>query len=241
MTDRFQLFSKMANGLLSYAIDAMFGDKATGKGSTMVILVGILAAVAILIVLLYAGAETVFLLTRKNFGGKGVKKVRGFISFAAFMYLAYFCYSMSVDYYGYWAAYGSEGSYWYASLTFLVLALLTLVRSFTAPAKFLFPEGHEDEMFNIYRGSSWLLSGLLKEKWDQSLVQDVAEPFLFVAIGLYLTSFNYVWGVPIMFLGFSCWFHLAVEAGAGFFKERKLLSNGGRVTANHISSSLAAR
>lgn len=241
MTDKFEKFTQVAKSVGGYLLEAAFRGNGKNTGNNAALAIMAFIALVILTILLYAGAETAFLLTRKNFGGNGVKKIRAVVSFGVFMWLAYFCYSMSLDYYGEATALGSELSYWYASLTFLAIAVLTLIRSFTAPAKSILPDDHPEAWFNSYRGDSWLFSGLLKENWPQSLVQDVAEPFLFVALGLYLASFNYVWGAPIMFCGFSCWFWLGVESALGFFKERKLLSNQGRMFAEQSFSPLVAR
>lgn len=224
MNERFELFSKMANGLLSYALEAFFGNSNKDKGDNMFILLVLVIALALIIVLLYAGAETVFLLVRKNFGTKGVKKIRAIIASIAFFVLAYLSYYFSDNYFGEIMVLGSEASYWWASITFLFVALVVLSRGLSAGG-----EDDTDVIDPIYRGDSWLLGGLVKEGVSQSTVQDVAEPLFFLALGFFLFSYNYIWGLPFIFCAISCWFHLAVESAFGFFKDRKELSNEGLV------------
>lgn len=226
MKNRFELFEKMANGLLTYAIDAFFGSNVKGedKQSNFLLLLVIIVVLSVLIILLYAGAEVVFLLTRTNFGTKGVKKLRAVLASLTFLGLGYFCYSCYKNYYGQIMDFGSELSFLYAAITFLFVGAVVFIKGLTVGGK-----DDTDVLHKIYRGDSWLLGGLIKEGVKQSTVQDVAEPVLFLVLGFFLFSYNYIWGLPFIFCAISCWFHLTVEAVAGFFKERKQLSNEGLV------------
>lgn len=222
--ERFELFKKFSNSILSYAIDAAFGSNAKDKGSSVMLLLAIILALILLIVFLYAGAEVVYLLSRNKFGTKGVKRIRVLLGSFAFLGLAYFCYNVYRDYYGASAEVGSQISYLYASITFVFVGVVVLAKGLTAGG-----EDDKDVIDPIYRGNSWLLGGLVKEGVKQSIVQDIAEPLLFLALGFCLFSYNYIWGLPFIFCAISCWFHLTVEAVFGFFKERKELSNEGLV------------
>lgn len=224
MTNRFELFKKMGNGLLSYTLEAFFNDSTGKKTPNALAAIAIVVGIILLVVLFYAGAEAVFLLTRTNFGTKGVKKLRAVLASLAFMVLAYFCYNCFKKYYGQIMDFGSEASFGYAALTFLFVGVIVFIKAITAGGK-----DDSDVIDPIYRGDSWLLGGLVKDGIKQSTVQDVAEPMLFFALGFFLFSYNYIWGLPFMFCAISCWFHLAVEAVAGFFRERQQLSNEGLV------------
>lgn len=234
MENRFELFSKFSKGLLSYFLESFFGSGSKDKESNFLVLLAILICFSIFLALLYAGAEVVFLLTRTNFGTKGVKKVRAVLGSLVFLGLAFLCYRFNQDYYGIAIEIGSELSFLLASVSFLLIGIVVLFKAMTIGGK-----DDNDVIHSAYRGDSWLLGGLVKEKWQQSNIQDFAEPVLFLAIGAYLFSFNYVWGVPFIFCAISCWFHLAIEAVFGFFKDRKALSNEGLVYAqNHRTSQI---
>jgi len=224
MSDRFNSFAKMAQNLSAYAMEAWFGVGAKDKGGNILIFIIIITAIAILVALLYAGVETVFLLTRTRFGTKAVSKFKVVVSSVAFIGLSYFCYTCYKNYYGEVTALGSELSYLYATFTFLFIGAVVFFKGLLAGGK-----DDSDVIHPIYRGDSWLLSGMVKEGVSQSIIQDIAEPFLFLALGFCLFSYNYIWGLPFIFCAISCWFHLGVESVAGFFKERKDLSNEGLV------------
>jgi hypothetical protein len=231
---RFDLFKKMGNNLIGYGVDAMFGATAKDKGGTFIVLLFFLIALGILVALLYAAVEVVYLLVRNKFGTEGVKRLSVFGGAIVFLYLAYFSYGSYKDYYGFVADLGSQISYLYASITFLIISIVVLAKGVSAGG-----QDDIDVIDPIYRGNSWLLGGLIKGGIRQSTVQDLAEPLLFLAIGFCLLSYNYVWGIPFIFCAFSYWIHLGIEAAFGFMGERKKLSNQGRVyTENRTISKI---
>ncbi|GAB5552878.1 MAG: hypothetical protein Sapg2KO_24690 [Saprospiraceae bacterium] len=220
--ERLKLFRKMANGLLSYALEAFFGNTVKEKGSNMAIFLVLIILLIAFVMLLYASCEVVFLLLRNKFGTKGVKKSRALLASILFLILGYFSYKWHTNYYGEIVSFGSEESYLYASFTFLVVGIIVLFRGITVGGK-----DDSDVVDPIYRGNSWLLGGLVKEGLKQSVVQDILEPLLFLAFGFFLFSYNMVWGLPFMFCAISCWFHLGIESLFGFFGIRRDLSNEG--------------
>lgn len=222
--ERLNLFRKMANGLLSYALEAFFGNTAKEKGNNMVIFLAMIIFLIVFVILLYASCEVVFLLLRNKFGTKGVKKSRALLASILFLGLSYFSYKCYIDYYGDIMSFGSEESFFYASLTFLVVGVIVLFKGITVGGKDDF-----DVVDPIYRGNSWLLGGLVKEGLKQSVVQDILEPLLFLALGFFLFSYNFIWGIPFMFCAISCWFHLGIESLFGFFGIRRDLSNEGLI------------
>ena len=187
MDNRFDLFRKMGNGLLSYALDAMFGNTSKDKGGNMILLLGALILIGLVAIFLYAGAEAVFLLVRNKFGTKGVKKTRAMLAGLTFMVLGYFSYDAYENYYGVVVSYGSELSYFYAAITLFAVGAIVFFKGLTVGGK-----SDDDVLDPMYRGNSWLLGGLVKDGWSQSMVQDVAEPLLFLTLGVFLMSYNYM-------------------------------------------------
>jgi len=161
-----------------------------------------------------------------------VKKIRVFLASIVFLVLAYFCYSSYSDYFGMMTELGSETSFLYAAITFVLVAITVLTKGLTAGGK-----DDDDVIDPIYRGNSWLLGGLIRDGVKQSVVQDIAEPFLFLALGFFLFSYNYIWGIPFIFCAIACWLHLAIESIFGFFGERRDLSNQGHLHSKNYAIS----
>lgn len=221
MNSRFELFANFSEGLFKYALDAFVGTGNKNKGNNMMIILALILVLFIFIALIYAGVETVKLFFRNNFGSKGVSMIRAIISAIAFLVLAYLCFTGYSDFYFDYEAYGSQESFLFASITFLFVGLIVFVKAILARVR-------DNKVYDpIYRGDSNLLSFLVKGGWNQSMVQDLAEPLLFLALGVYLFSFNYIWGLPFIFCAISTWLHLGIEAVFGFFDERKELTNEG--------------
>jgi len=147
----------------------------------------------LLIILAYAGVETVKLLLRKGFGKKGVSISKAVISSIVFFVLAGYSYTYYSAYPSYVADYGSQASFLYASVVFLLVGLVVFLRAVMVQIK------NSQVIDPIYRGNSNIFGFLIKDGWSPSLVQDLAEPLFFLSIGVYLLSFNFIWGAPFIF------------------------------------------
>lgn len=218
---KFAMFSKFSNGLFKYAIDAFLGADNKNKEGNMMLIIALVLAVFIFIALIYAGVEVVKLLFRKNFGKQGVSMFRVVLCAIAFFALAGFCYVASTDYTYELESLGTKESFFYASIFFLFLGLIVFIKGILSKVK------NNENVPPIYRGDSSVLGFLIKGGWSQSLVQDLAEPLFFLALGVYLLSFNFIWGLPVIFSAVSTWLHLGIESVFGFFDERSELSNKG--------------
>ena len=154
MDNRFELYAKFSEGLLRYSLDAFVGTGNKSRGHNMLFILVIILALFIFIALLYAGAETVKLLLRNNFGNKGISVTRVGISVVAFFALSYFCFTIYSDFYYEYEVYGSQESFLFASILFLSVGLIVAIKAILARTQ-------DNEVYSpIYKGDSNILSFL---------------------------------------------------------------------------------
>ena len=210
-----QIFNRLTGSIWKYAFETTVADsKDPNKRRSGNILFLIIVAI-----LAYAGVEAAKLLFRKNFGKKGISITRMVLSIIAFLIIS------GITFYYYTtftledASIGSKESFLYTAIFYIVLSGYILFRGINSISK--------NPKIEAYRGDSYLLGFLMKGKkgWSQSLVQNLAEPLLLLAFGIFFTGINLFWGIPLIFCAISCWVHLLLETIVGLVKERNYLSD----------------
>jgi hypothetical protein len=121
--------------------------------------------------------------------------------------------------------YASQSSYLATAVFYIILSLYILVKAILSKIN------NRRVINEAYRGDSFWLSFLMKSGWQQSLVQNLAEPMLFLAFGFFLLPVNLYWGIPLIFFAVSTWAHLGMEAVMELDEIRNSLSNKGYVYA----------
>lgn len=193
-----ELFSMLSKSFWQYLLESFTAgsknpkkDEATNMA--MLLLVAILA---------YAGVEAVKLLFRSNFGKGGVSTTRMVLSIIVFLLLAGFSFQ-------FYYVYDADPTDWASKSSLLATAIFY----FFCVVYMIYNGGIKSRNNNVhpnYRGDSALL-GFLVVNWKQSMVQNLAEPMLCLALGVYFLPFSYLWGIPLIFCAISAWLHLAVE------------------------------
>ena len=85
--------------------------------------------------------------------------------------------------------------------------------------------GKNEQIHPSYRGDSYVLGFLEKRGWTQAKIQNVAEPLLVLSIGVLLSVYNILLGIPLIFSALSVWIHYAYEAIGGLIEARDMLSD----------------
>lgn len=182
----------------------------------------ILAATAML---MFVGTEAVKLVFRNNFGSKGVSIVRAVLCFLAFGAISAASIAASLYPQQGFEIIGHPISFFVMGLFYAVLAFYVLIKAIVQKAR------SKDQVHPQYRGDSTLLSSLMKSGWSQARVQNLAEPLLTLGIGVFLTAFNLLWGIPLAFCAVSVWLHQLLEAIYGISHVRDALAEKGYNTA----------
>lgn len=175
-----------------------------------------------LALLTFVGAEAVKLVFRTNFGSKGVSILRAFLCLLAFGLIATAAFAA-------WhqgptessEQIGSEASFFAMGVFYGALGLYVFIKAIVQKVR------AKDTVHAQYRGDSYLLSSLMESGWTQARVQNLAEPLLTLALGVFLTAFNLVWGLPLLFCAISVWLHQLLELVFGVSHVRDMLAEHG--------------
>lgn len=217
------LFNKLAKGFGSALLESALDDK-NKKAENLATILGVALFTLITGVILLSGTEASSLLLRKNFGRKGIYWLRLVLSIICFIVIGGISYYMYLDFKEKPIVAFSAESFFYGAIFNWFLAVVLILKAVYERNK------KEDKTYHIsYRGDSYLLAFLMKSSWKQSTVQNFAEPFLLISLGVFLSSYNPLMGLPLLFCGFSSWIHLAWERIKGLLPLRNLLSNKGYV------------
>lgn len=191
-----EYFNKLSDNFFKYLFEAFTDDSKDSRASTILFLI-------VLAFLAYAGVEAVKLIFRSNFGRKGVSIARLVISVICFLTIGVFSYYYYVNYDGSGIGWASKSSFLASVITYSFLSIFILFKG-------VFKRNNLKVNQN-YRGDSTLLGFLVNDNWKQSQIQNFAEPLLCFVIGIYFSSFNLLWGLPLVFCAISAWLHLGVE------------------------------
>lgn len=177
---------------------------------------------ALLGVLFFVGSEAVKVIFRKNFGKKGIDTTRIVLCSIVFILIGVFAFFLSKSNNHSFAA-ENQTEFLIAAIFYIILSVYVLVKGFGAIEK----AQKNDNAAPNYKGDSELLSFLITEGGNQSTVQNLAEPFLLIVLGLFLASFNFLLGLPLMFCGVSVWVEQVLEKIFGVNQVQETLNQKG--------------
>jgi len=152
---------------------------------------------AFLALLAFVGEEAVQIIFRKNFGKGGLDPIRIIVCFLLFeiIAVAFFLTGLFAD--DSLEVIGSRLSFFLASGFYAVLGFIILLKGIRG-----IKEAKEDYLLS---GESAFLSFLTKDGWSHSKIQNIAEPVLTLAIGVFFLLINIPWGIPIIYCALSVW------------------------------------
>lgn len=164
---------------------------------------------ALLGIFIFVGAEGIKVFFRKNFGKEGISLTRVIICFLSFIGISAISFSLIDDSS---SKLGSQLSFGIMGSFYVFVAFYILFKGIQAKKE----SRTNTHLYDDYKGDSILLDFLIKEGWKQSTVQNVAEPVATILVGIFLTFFNYIWGIPLFFCAISLWLNQLVEYIFGF-------------------------
>lgn len=172
----------------------------------------------------YAGVEFVKILFRKNFGKTGLRSSKLIFVCIALAILVVFAAIGYADYENvknYWI-YGSKNALLFTAIFYSFLILFVAIRGLIEKNR------NNIHPISSYRGTSTVLSFLIEQGWKPSLVQNLAEPILLMAIGVFLIpTTSLLLGGPLVLFSISYWLHLLLETLMDFHNERNQMANTG--------------
>lgn len=209
------IFKQISTSFPKYLFESIVNGK-DERTSNVVVLMS-------LALLAYAGVETTQLAFRRNFGKKGVSPTRFVLSSIAFFVIAWFAYSFHTGkFIGDW--WGAQSSFLFTAIFYLILGLYTLITGIIAASK-----DNPNVFDEFYRGDSFLLSFLVAGGWKPSLIQNLAEPLLLFAIGVFFLPYSLLLGLPLVFCAISTWLHAGLEFYLEVGEERNRFANEGHL------------
>lgn len=154
----------------------------------------------LLAMLAFVGEEAVQVLFRKNFGPGGLSALRVIVCFILFEIIAviFFLFGAFAD--KSLDVVGTHASFICAGIFYVVLGFVVLMKGLKGIAK----AKNSDRPYK-FAGESAMLSFLVKDGWSQSKTQNLAEPVLTLAIGIFFSFVNILWGIPVIYCALSVW------------------------------------
>lgn len=181
-----------SEGLLKQLLDSIFRPSTPGTENR-----GLLAALGLFA---FVGEEAVQVLFRKDFGKDGLDRLRLVLCFILFEILAAICF-LTWHYADHpLENIGSEQSFVWAGIFYLILGFVVLQKGSRDYEKAL-----ASKKPYKYTGDSALLEFLASEGWSQSKIQNFWEPIFVIGIGTFLSFINLLWGIPVIYCGLSVW------------------------------------
>lgn len=207
------VFQSLGGSFFRYGIDAL--DK-RNKGAQLRFFLVSLA------LLTYVGVEIVKLVFRDNFGSKGISPIRVILSVIALFTIAgvslIMTFGSKQDFEG---INGNPAEFFVIFIFYLSMAIyisLKALRAYKHP---------NDKIHPNYRGDSTILTFLMNDGWSQAKVQNLAEPLLVMALGIFFSIVNVVWGFPLICCAISVWLHMILEYFMGISSVRDILAQKG--------------
>ncbi|MFK7979271.1 MAG: hypothetical protein AB8G86_04780 [Saprospiraceae bacterium] len=181
----------------------------------------LLAVALVFLLFIYGGVETIKLVFRNNFGKKGLHLWKALLAIFAFGLIAYLAFDI-------YQSYDLEplpfvapkNSFLYTAIFYAILTLFLSIKLGVEFRKRV-DNNHHDS----YRGDSTILGFLEESGWEQSKIQNAAEPLLILAIGIFLSPLNLLLGIPLIICALSFWIHYAYESLRGLLEVRNELSD----------------
>lgn len=207
------VFESLGGSFFKYLIDSTDDKNKSAQMRLMLVAMAILA---------FVGVEAVKVIFRNNFGSKGLSLFRVILSAIAFGVITGVSYTMWMENSSDMREFGSPMSFIMTACFYALLTIFVLVKGIVQKTK-----KPNDEVHPQYRGDSVLLGFLMKEGWSQAKVQNLGEPLLTLALGIFLSAVNLIWGIPIIFCAISVWLHLIMEAIFGVSQVRDVLAERG--------------
>jgi hypothetical protein len=181
--DFFSLFGRIVGQNILESDD----PKKTGDLKVPLAVIGVLA---------FVGNEAVKVLFRRNFTFSPLGWIRMVICvlcFGGISAISFVCVN-SKESFALKSA--SPDAHLASGVFFAILAITVLIKGLKHADKHSLYE---------YSGDSVLLSFLKKDNWKEPYIQNFAEPFLVLAIGISFTFFDYFAGTTIIFCALSVW------------------------------------
>lgn len=155
--------------------------------------------IALLAFLAFAGAEAVRVLTRENFGRKGINQGRLWICFLCFIGLGMVGIS------------GSNRQSENLSGTFLIVTAFYIIIEGYRKLKHAINDSNYQGDYGDSRGFIYARDGVPKEK-AIDLTHRIVAPVTFIAMGVGLCFYSFLLGLPFIFCGVSV-------IGEGFIRD----------------------
>ena len=173
-------------------------------------------------VLFFVGSEAAKVIFRKNFGKKGIGTTKLLLCSIVFILIGIFAFFLSKSN-NHSLVVENQTEFLIAAVFYIILGVYVLVKGLGAVEK----AKNNDSAAPNYKGDSELLSFLITEGVQQNTVQNLAEPFLLIVLGLFLASFNYILGIPLIFCGVSVWVEQVLEKIFGVNQVQETLNTKG--------------
>jgi hypothetical protein len=203
MNDSEDLYDNLSRGFVKDTGKHIFTNNSTTKEGISVedkMLLGLLG------ILLFAGAEAVKIVFRRNFGRRGVHLGRIIISFLAFIGISIIAFSAMNSQTEFATSTGSSDAHFITGMLYIVFALYILVQGNQVQRI-----AKNSTKLSEHTGDSYLLGFLSRDKWSQDTIQIFFEPFTVLAIGIFFCFFDLIGGIPIIFCAISIWGNLLIR------------------------------
>lgn len=174
-------------------------------------------------ILLFVGAEGVKVMFRNNFGKQGLNLFRVILCTLVFWGIALISYVNFDDYTQDMYIWGSQKSLLYTAGFYSFFGLFVLIKGIIEYTKAI----QRTDIHPYYKGDSYILASILSEKISNKRLQMVEEPFLVLSVGVFLSGFNFILGIPLFFCAVSVWGYQIYERFSGHSDIDKVLEQKG--------------
>ncbi|MCW5921441.1 MAG: hypothetical protein KIS77_03800 [Saprospiraceae bacterium] len=161
----------------------------------------------ILAMLAFVGEEAVQVIFRRNFGPGGLSGLRIVVCFILFELIAVIFFLLNLYADGSSKIIGSPESFAWAGVFYFILGFIVLRNGLKGIAK-----ARNSNRPYKFVGESAVLSFLKKDGWSENKIQNLAEPILTLAVGIFLSFINILWGIPIIYCALSVWACMVMDA-----------------------------
>lgn len=160
---------------------------------------------ALLGILTFVGREAILIIFRKNFADGSLSLLRIILCFLVFAGIGILFYSLSFDTgddFIRWS--GNPSSYKVTGIFIFLMGLIVLIKGIIE-----FNKSRKYSSHNL-NGESYLYKVLSKDGWKNSLIQNFAEPFIFILIGGIFSIYNFIGFIPLAVCSISYWLNLLI-------------------------------
>lgn len=160
---------------------------------------------ALLGILTFVGREAIIITFRRNFPEGSLSLFRIILCFLGFAGLGVLFFSLSFDTgedFIRWS--GNPSSYKVTGVLIFLVGLFVLIKGII---EFIKSRNYSSSNLN---GESYLYKVLSKDGWKNSLIQNFAEPFIFILIGGIYSIYNFIGFIPLAVCSISYWLNLLI-------------------------------